>query len=466
MNKTILALLFAPALSCGNIYKAIALYANKLRLHFLGIFISLALITACADSSPKLQNTSQPPEQTDSLPRPYATKSKTNFSKVIGWPPAKTPVAPAGFTVTKFADSLDHPRWIYVAPDGDIFVAESNTILSGIKKIGASISRKIKTQDYGESADRITLFRDTNRDGIPEQRWVFGQRLNQPLGMLVLGKHFYVANTGGLLRFDYTPGSHRLSGKGSQVLSLPAGGYNNHWTRNIVANPAGNKLYISVGSGTNVAEHGLKNEIRRANILETNPDGSGERVYASGLRNPVGMDWEPVTGRLWTAVNERDGLGDELVPDYITSVKEGGFYGWPWSYYGQHEDPRMEDEPNPEMVKKAIVPDLSMGSHTASLGLVFYNKNGFPRHYQQGAFVSQHGSWNRSVLSGYKVVFIPFADGRPTGSKEDFLTGFIADISKSEVYGRPVGLAVLADGSLLVSDDAAGTIWRVSATKQ
>lgn len=387
---------------------------------FAFLLISIA-IAACANSSSnKVVISDSTHTSKDSLPPPYSTKSSKNFSKVLGWPAGKTPVAPAGFSVTRFADSLDHPRWIYTAANGDIFVAESNTKLSGIKKIGAKLSRKIKTQGFGESADRITLFRDNNKDGIPESRYVFAEDLNQPLGMLILDSHFYIANTDGLLQFDYLPGSTKLNGKGKLIVSLPAGGYNNHWTRNIIANAKGDKIYISVGSGTNIAEHGMENEKRRANILEINTDGTGERVYASGLRNPVGMDWAPGTNTLWAAVNERDNLGDELVPDYITSVKDGGFYGWPWSYFGSHEDPRMKDKPNPELVKKAIVPDVPLGAHTASLGLTFYNKKSFPAKYRMGAFVGQHGSWNRAQLSGYKVVFIPFANGKPAGKPEDF----------------------------------------------
>jgi glucose/arabinose dehydrogenase len=298
---------------------------------------------------------------------------------------------------------------------------------------------------------------------VAESRHVFKEKLNQPLGMLILGNSFYVANTDALLRFDYKPGDTKLIGEGQKIVSLPAGGYNNHWTRNIISNKEGTKIYISVGSGTNVAEKGMEVEKRRANILEINPDGSGERIYASGLRNPVGMDWAPGTQTLWTAVNERDNLGDDLVPDYLTSVKEGGFYGWPYSYFGQNRDPRMEKDPRPDLVEKAIVPDVSLGAHTASLGLAFYNKLSFPKRYHNGAFIAQHGSWNRSTLVGYKVVFVPFNSGKPSGKPEDFLTGFISDITKDEVHGRPVGIAILNDGSMLVSDDASNIIWRVKA---
>ncbi|MCW3093743.1 MAG: repeat containing protein [Ferruginibacter sp.] len=402
--------------------------------------------------------------QHDSLPAPFETKSAKNFSKVIGWADGQTPVAPPGFTVTKFADGLKHPRWIYVGDNGDIFIAESNTVLKGILKIGAKISRKIKTHHYGESANRITLFRDANKDGIPEQRFIFAENLRQPFGMLILNHHFYVGNTDALVRFDYTIGDTMLHGNGTQIVSLPTRKVNQHWTRNIITNKEKNKIYIAVGAATNIANKGLGNEIRRADILEVNTDGSGEKIYASGLRNPVGMDWAPGTNTLWAAVNERDALGDELVPDYLTGVKESGFYGWPFSYFGQHEDPRMKDQQRPDLVKKAIVPDVSLGAHTASLGLVFYTKKAFPAKYQNGAFITQHGSWNRKQLSGYKVVFVPFANGKPAGPPEDFLTGFIVEGSNdSEVRGRPVGIAVLADGSMLVTDDVNNTIWRASA---
>lgn len=400
----------------------------------------------------------------ETLPAPFATKSAKNFSEVTKWPDDKTPVAPAGFTVTKFADSLEHPRWIYVADNGDIFVAESNTILKGIMKVGANASKKIKTQHVGESKNRITMFRDADKNGVYEQRYIFAEGLNQPFGMLILGNSFYVANTDGLMQYDYKTGQTKLS-DGKQIVSLPAGKHNRHWTRNIITNKNRDKIYIAVGSGSNVAEKGLDNEINRAAIWEVNKDGSSVRIYASGLRNPVGMDWAPGTNTLWTAVNERDELGDELVPDYLTSVKEDGFYGWPYSYFGQHEDPRMKDKQRPDLVQKAIVPDMALGSHTASLGLLFYDGKTFPQKYHNGAFITQHGSWNRSILSGYKVVFVPFKNGKPSGPPEDFLTGFIDDLSESKVHGRPVGIAVLADGSMLISDDVNNMVWRVAANK-
>lgn len=403
---------------------------------------------------------------TDTLPAPFATKSCKNFSKVIGWKDGAIPLAPAGFTVTKFADGFEHPRWLYVAENGDIFVAESNTILKGILKLGAKISRKIKTQHIGNSANRITMFRDNNKDGVPEKRYVFAENLNQPFGMLILNKHFYVGNTDALLRFNYNMGDTALVGKGDAIVSLPAGKYNRHWARNIITNKAQDKIYIAVGSGSNVAEKGLENEIRRACILEVKPDGTGEKLFASGLRNPAGMAWAPGTNTLWTAVNERDELGDELVPDYFTHVEEGGFYGWPFAYYGKHPDPRMKDHPRPDLVEKTITPDVSLGSHTASLGLVFYTGKSFPSRYQNGAFIAQHGSWNRKELAGYKVMFVPFANGKPSGPPEDFLTGFtVSGSDDSEVRGRPVDVALLADGSMLVTDDVSNTIWRVSINK-
>ena len=430
---------------------------------FASIAACLFLMNCSSSTGSKIEPTNY--DKTN-LPEPYTSKSVKNFSKVLPWTKGRTPLAPVGFTVTKFADDFVNPRWIYEAGNGDIFIAESNTILSGILKFGAKISRKISTQHLGESKNRITLLRNYNKTGRPEMRFTFAENLNQPLGMLQLNNHFYVANTDGLYQFDYNLGDTLLNGKGKKLVDLPAGGYNNHWTRNIIANKAGNKIYITVGSGSNIAEHGMQNEKRRANIIEVNLDGSGERIFASGLRNPVGMGWAPGTNTLFTAVNERDELGNDLVPDYFTSVQEGGFYGWPYSYFGQHTDPRMKDDPRPDMVAKAIIPDVSLGAHTASLGLAFYDKNTFPLKYHNGVFIGQHGSWNRQQLAGYKVMFIPFTNGKPSGAPEEFLTGFIADPLKDEVYGRPVGVTVLKDGSLLVADDVSNIIWRVKANNQ
>lgn len=376
------------------------------------------------------------------LPEAYGTKSVRNESKVLGWKNGNTPKAPEGFTVTKYADGLKHPRWLYIGPNGDIFVAESD--------------------DKGKSANRITLLRDINKDGVPDVKGVFLEELNQPFGMLIHNGFFYVGNTDGIVRFPYKTGQKKIDAEPEKILELPAGGYNHHWTRNIISNEDGSKLYITVGSASNNGEYGIEEEERRANVLEINPDGSGERIYASGLRNPVGIDWQPENGVLWTSVNERDELGDNLVPDYLTSVKEGGFYGWPYAYWGKHVDPRMEGKA-PEMVQKSIVPEVALGGHTSSLGLAFYDKAAFPTKYHNGAFIAQHGSWNRSALNGYTVLFVPFRNGKPSGEPEKFLTGFIADIEKSKVYGRPTGVFVTPDGALLLTDDDANTIWRVTA---
>jgi len=395
------------------------------------------------------------------LPPPNATPSAVKFPKVIGWPAGKTPTAPDGFTVSLFADDLDSPRWMYQLPNGDVLVAESKTVPKPEKAAEASPEKKEgvkKSKMVGESANRITLFREG--DGGKLQRFVFAKELKQPLGMALVGDALFVGCTDAVLRFPYKTGQTKLDGAGTKVMDLPAGGYNNHWTRNLLPNKDGTKLYVSVGSASNVGEHGTAEEMLRANILEINLDGTALRVFASGLRNPVGMDWEPATGKLWTAVNERDELGDELVPDYLTSVKDGAFYGWPYSYFGDHVDPRRKGE-RPDLVAKAVVPDVPLGSHTASLGLAFYRGEAFPEKYRGGAFVGQHGSWNRSTFVGYKVVFVPFKDGKPAGKPEDFLTGFIAN--KDEVYGRPIGVTVLQDGSMLVTDDAANRIWRVTA---
>lgn len=399
--------------------------------------------------------------ETVNLPAPYATKSSTVVSKVTGWPQGKTPVAPEGFTVKKFADGLENPRWIYAGSNGDIFISEASTEKNVVKQVKTIVNGKAKAGNISGSADRITLLRDADQDGIPELKTTFLSDLNQPFGMLILGNSFYVANTDGVMQFPYKAGQTKMSSSGKKILNLPAGGYNNHWTRNLLAGKDGKKIYVTVGSGSNVGEHGMENEVRRAAILEINPDGSGERIYGSGLRNPQGMGFAPGTNTLWTAVNERDALGDDLVPDYLTSVKDGGFYGWPYSYWGQHEDPRLKDKQRPDLVKTAIVPDVDLGAHTASLGLAFDEKGVFDGKYKGGAFIGQHGSWNRSQLAGYRVAFVPFKNGKPSGKAEDFLTGFITG-HETDVYGRPVGVAFSQDESLLVADDAGNTIWRVS----
>jgi glucose/arabinose dehydrogenase len=375
------------------------------------------------------------------LPPPYATRGVANMSRIVAWPRGKLPTAPAGFEVDLFADELENPRTIYPLPNGDVLVIESQ------RRQGSS---------------RIILLRDDNKDGKPDRREVFIDNLNGAFGLALHGNRFYVGNTDGVVVFPYRNGDTKIFRQGEKILDLPGGG---HYTRNILLDAEGKKLYVSVGSTSNIDEDMTDaKDNRRAAILQTNLDGSAMRVFAGGLRNPVGLDWQPKTKQLWTVVNERDMLGDELVPDYLTSVKDGAFYGWPYSYFGQNEDPRKKGQ-RPDLVAKAIKPDFALGSHVAPLGLVFYNGNSFPARYHGGAFIGLHGSWNRSSLVGYKVVFLPFADGKPSGAMEDFLTGFLPNPKSNEVYGRPVGVAVRSDGSLLVSDDGSNKVWRVSVKK-
>jgi glucose/arabinose dehydrogenase len=436
----------------------------------LALMLGCVLSAGCSGQQPNRDRASESsgaPEAVGTtghrseLPAPYATPSAVKFSTVVGWPEGRTPTAASGFRVSRFAGGLSSPRWLHVLENGDVLVAESMTAppkdLPPDQVAGLERSKSV-----GPSANRITVLRDTDHDGTPEARSVFLSGLNQPFGMAHLEGTLYIANTDGLMRYPYMDGQTRLDARGQKLLDLPAGGYNNHWTRNVVVRPDGSKLYVSVGSATNVDEEGIDaKDSRRAAILEVNPDGTGMRVFASGLRNPNGMDFAPGTNDLWTVVNERDGLGDDLVPDYLTRVRDGGFYGWPYAYFGRNEDPRRKGA-RPDLVAKAIVPDYPLGAHTASLGLVFSHGDAFPEHYRTGVFIAQRGSWNRSRFAGYRVVFVPFVNGRPSGRMEDVLTGFIADESRSEVYGRPVGLAMMPDGSLLVADDAGGTIWRVT----
>ncbi len=445
---------------------------NRRPTVFTGCMV-LALLMACRSGPGKQQQEDNAKADTAAiatgeklrLPAPYATPSVTNYCTVIGWPQDKTPVAPQGFRVSRFAEKLDNPRWIYVAPSGDVFVSEASSQNSIVKQLKNEASGKSGSGNSGLSANRILLLRDVNHDGRADEQYVFLSGLKQPFGMLIRGNSFYVANTDGIVQYPYLPGQTSITAKGKKILELPAEGYNNHWTRNILLSKDSAKIYVTVGSGSNNAEHGIEHETRRANILEINPDGTGEIVYASGLRNPQGMGWAPGTDVLWTSVNERDELGDSLVPDYLTSVKKNGFYGWPYAYFGQHEDPRMKGQ-RPDLVAKALVPDVALGAHTASLGLAFDEQQQLPGKYKGGAFIGQHGSWNASRLTGYEVAFVPFHKGKPAGGPEHFLTGFIADSSGRKVYGRPVGLAFTQNNALLVADDAGNTIWQVSEVKK
>jgi hypothetical protein len=365
--------------------------------------------------------------------------------------------------VNAFAVGLDHPRWIYVLPNGDVLVAETNkpSKSGGFKGIKGWAAKKImKKSGAGvTSADRITLLRDSNGDGVAETRTVFLEGLYSPFGMALIDSDFYVANTDAVLKFPYMSGETRINKPGKKVIDLPAGPINHHWTKNIIVSPDGLKLYVAIGSNSNCGENGMDNETDRAAIWEVDLKTGSHRIFASGLRNPVGMAWEPESSILWTAVNERDELGDNLVPDYMTSVHNGDFFGWPYSYFGRNIDARVKPQ-RPDLVAKAIVPDYALGNHTASLGLAFSRGNALPELFSYGAFIGQHGSWNRKPHSGYKVIFVPFNKGKPAGMPVDVLTGFLSP--QGEAYGRPVGVAFDKKGALLVADDVGNVIWRIT----
>jgi glucose/arabinose dehydrogenase len=374
----------------------------------------------------------------ESLPKPYTSESASRGSSLVEQPANATLKLPKGFKINVFAEGdFRYPRWMTLAPNGDVFVADSR-------------------------ANSIVILRDTNKDGSADERFTFADNLSQPFGMAFWNDYFYIANTDSVVRFKYKNGQTKAVGTPEKIIELTEGGYNQHWTRNIIFAPNGKKLYVSIGSSGNVD---VEEDERRAGISEYNPDGTGYRLYASGLRNPIGLAWNPKNGELWTAVNERDGLGDDLVPDYVTSVKDSGFYGFPFSYIGQNEEPRRKGE-NPEMVKKAIVPDVLLTSHSAALGITFYDGKMFPKEYQGDAFVALHGSWNREKLTGYKIIRVRFNEGKLIGnSYEDFVSGWLPSEDSTEVWGRPVGLLVNSDGSLLIADDGAKKIWRVSYGK-
>jgi glucose/arabinose dehydrogenase len=429
----------------------------------LTVFVALALLAACG-GTPSKQSINAGSGPTPTLPPPKSKPIPTvNIAPARGWSGEQKPSAASGMTVTSFAADLDHPRWLYVLPNGDVLVAETNAPERPEDKKGIRGYFMSKAQEKAgagvPSANRITLLRDADGDGRAEFRSEFLKGLNSPFGMALVGNDFYVANTDAVMRYRYRVASSFIDGPGTKVADLPAGPINHHWTKNLVVSADGKRLYVTVGSNSNVAENGIENEERRAAILEIDRTTGAARVFASGLRNPNGLDWEPQSGALWTVVNERDELGNDLVPDYMTSVQDGGFYGWPYSYYGRHIDERVQP-PRPDMVEKALAPDYALGSHTASLGLVFYRGELFPQRYRGGAFVGQHGSWNRKPLSGYRVIFVPFSGGRPSGPPEEILTGFIDD--QEHALGRPVGVAVDGRGALLVADDVGNRIWRVT----
>jgi len=402
------------------------------------------------------------------IPPPNISPIPTiNVVKAIGWSPNQTPIPARGTRVNAFARGLDHPRWLYVLPNGDVLVAETNAPKrpedgKGIKGWFFRYFQK-KAGGAVPTPNRIVLLRDADGDGVAETRTVFLSGLNSPFGMALVGGTFFVANTDAVVRFPYHVGETHIAARPVKVSDLPGGKINHHWTKSLIASADGGKLYVGVGSNSNVAENGIDAEEGRAAIWEIDPATGSHRVFASGTRNPVGLAWEPDTGNLWVSVNERDELGSDLVPDYMTSVRDGGFYGWPYSYYGQHIDDRVKTQ-RPDLVAKAIVPDYALGPHTASLGLTWGGKTALPAQFEHGMFVGQHGSWNRKPFSGYKVIFVPFANGAPVGEPIDVLTGFITQ--DGEAMGRPVGVAIDHRGALLVADDVGNSVWRVTAASR
>ena len=428
------------------------------------LIIRLALTTATAGCA----TSARLPVTAGTGPRPVLPKPSTSLIPLInvvdakGWPMGAAPSGVEGTTVTAFARGLQHPRWVYVLPNGDVLVAETNAPKrpDDNKGLRGWFFKHFQKKAGGAvpSANRITLLRDADGDGVAETRSVFLSGLSSPFGMALVGNTFYVANTDAVVRFPYTPGVTHIADRGTKVTDLPAGPINHHWTKNLIASPDGSKLYVAVGSNSNAGENGIAREAERAAVWEVDPSSGRHRVFASGLRNPVGLAWEPETQALWVSVNERDELGSDLVPDYLTALHDGAFYGFPFSYYGQHVDRRVEPR-RPDLVAAAVVPDFALGPHTASLGLAWSGTNALPEKFRHGMFVGQHGSWNRKPRSGYKVVFVPFKDGKPSALPLDVLTGFVR--ANGDALGRPVGVAVDTRGGLLVADDVGNTIWRV-----
>jgi glucose/arabinose dehydrogenase len=429
--------------------------------------VALVLAVAACASGPALDpSLGYGPDPVLPAPR-RALIPTVNVADAVGWPEGRTPTAAPGFAVQAFATGLDHPRWLYRLPNGDILVAQTNAPprpesaeSGGLRAWFQALFMK-KAGARTPSADRITLLRDADGDGVAETRTAFLENLFSPFGMALVGGTLYVANADAVVAFPYAAGQTRIDAAPRRVAGLPAG-RNHHWTKSLVASPDGARLYVGVGSNSNVGENGLEEEQDRAAILEIDPATGARRVFASGLRNPVGLAWQPDSGRLWAAVNERDELGNDLVPDYMTAVTPGGFYGWPWSYYGQNVDDRVEPA-RPDMVARALRPDYALGAHTASLGLTFGEGSLFPARYRGGAFVGQHGSWNRSEPSGYRVVFVPFIAGAPAGPPGPILTGFLDQ--QDRAMGRPVGVQFDAAGALLVADDVGNAVWRVSPAR-
>ncbi len=423
--------------------------------------IALAVaIGGCASSADLTVRDGSGPAPT--LPKPdKSLVPLINVVRARGWAADAHPIAANGTAVKAFARDLDHPRWVYVLPNGDVLVAETNAPvrpLEGKGLRGWFFKKNMKKAGGATpSANRITLLRDADNDGVAEVRTPFLTGLNSPFGMALVGNVLYVANTDAVVRFPYTEGATSITTPGTRVIDLPAGDRNHHWTKNVIASPDGSRLYVAIGSNSNAAEHGMEEEKDRAMIWEIDPATGSHRVFASGLRNPVGMAWQGQT--LWVAVNERDELGSDLVPDYMTTLQDGAFYGWPYSYWGKTVDTRVKP-PRPDLVATARTPDYALGPHTASLGLAMATKTALVPPYVQGMFVGQHGSWNRKPRSGYRVVFVPFTDGKPSGLPIDVLSGFVTE--EGEAFGRPVGVAIDTRGALLVADDVGNAVWRVT----
>ncbi|MGD8107902.1 PQQ-dependent sugar dehydrogenase [Pantoea sp. FN0302] len=386
--------------------------------------------------------------------------------KGVAWKQGEAPKVASGLQITKVADGLMHPRQVYVLPNNDVLVVEANSPGSKPISMPKQLVMGVVQQSSGKGGkggNRITLLRNSSGDGVTWEKHVFLEGLHSPFGVQLVGDTLYVANADNIMRYRYEEGATRITDPGTEVTDLPGGPLNHHWTKSLLASPDGSKLYVGVGSNSNVGENGIGAEYRRAAVLEVDTATGGSRIYASGLRNPTGLQWEPQTGKLWAIVNERDEIGADLVPDYLTSVQEGGFYGWPYSYFGQHIDHRIMPQ-RPDLVKKAIKPDYALSSHVAPLGLIFYTGTTLPEKYHGGAFISEHGSWDRTPLNGYRVSFVAFQNGRPVGKPEPVVTGFLTDDHK-EVRGLPVGLAMDKQGGVLIADDAGDTVWRVSAAR-
>jgi len=420
------------------------------------------LVAGCSRPAPLPEAAGFGPDPTIPAPR-YLLFAPVKLAPAIGWSGGRTPRPAPGLAVNAFGVGLDHPRWLHVLPNGDVLVAESGGPGEVVKRPKDLVTQLVmaKVQPKHPPPNRISLLRDADGDGVAEVRTTLIADLNSPFGMQLVGDTLYVAETDALRAYPYREGDTAIAGKGTKIADLPGGPINHHWTKNVVAGSNG-KLYVTVGSNSNVSENGMENEVRRAGILEIDPASGASRVFASGLRNPNGMDWEPTTGALWTVANERDEIGDDASPDYLTSVRPGGFYGWPYSYWGRHVDKRAYP-PRPDLVARALRPDYGLGVHTASLGLTFAHDNALGPRFAEGAFVGQHGSWNRSRRSGYQVIFVPFAAGKPSGMPIPVLTGFLAPSGNS--YGRPVGVQVDKRGALLIADDAGNAIWRVTAAR-